>query len=102
MSSSGTYIRTKEHRENMSRIMLESWEKRKIPRSAMSEIDRMDREELLDARAEIRERLIPRIKFIRKYWEGMMEMDRRLEKIEERLESLGMRLKGMGYHKDKR
>ena len=96
MSSSGTYERTKEHREAMSRIMLESWEKRKALEekydSTSGGIKNMSRDQLLDTLKSVRLEIDRRIKLLAGDFRALTLLQDRQEKIEIELEQKGMGL----------
>lgn len=46
-----------------------------------------------DALASLRYSILARVSQLSRYWEGLCEMNKKKEKIQERLEELGMRIK---------
>lgn len=97
MSSPGTYERTPEHRERMSRTMLESWEKRKALEekydSASGGIKNLSRDQLLDSLTGVRLEIDRRIKLLAGDFRALTQLQDRQEQIEIRLEATGMRFK---------
>lgn len=49
----------------------------------------MSRDELLDKRAEVTRNILNRIKLLSRYWDGLMDMQKERDKIEERLKEIG-------------
>ena len=52
-------------------------------------IQRLSKDELEDALASVRHEILSRVSNLGKYWRGLLEMNKRKEELEARLEELG-------------
>lgn len=108
----GIFVRTEEHNRKVSEGLLKHHRKKRIDEEQKDkrvfeekgghglQIKNLDREELLDKLAETRIEIDRRIRILGGDFKALSDLQNLEERIETRLEATGMRLKGMGYHKD--
>jgi hypothetical protein len=103
----GVYKRTKEHKKIISKAMRKVWRERKNPEEKSEpvpegrnkydqfsrRIDNLSRDELMDALTDVREDILKRVEILSQHWNILIEKQKRRDKIEERLEELGMKFK---------